>query len=272
MKSLVAATALAMFAGSAALAADTPASATAMSPAEEAAKLANIGLVGQIIYVLDRAGWISTDVMQEKLSKARQKEVRGWIVERAGDRMTALYYGLKDKEPYGVFAVEFTQDKVISSREIGAQDPALSAVQRNMIRAREAAGSSKIETCGAPYNTVVIPPASETAPVNVYMLTPQTSTKAFPAGKHMRITAFPDGSFSARPFTRSCLSLPAPPMKAGEKPVGMFLTHLLDPTPTEMHVVLSLQARMPVYVSTMEPAQTWIVDGPRIARVNLGQK
>ena len=110
-----------------------------------------------------------------------------------------------------------------------------------MIRAREAVGSSKTGTCGAPFNTVVIPPATETAPVQVYLLTPQTKAGVFPAGRHFKITANPDGTFAARPFTNSCLNLGAPQLKAGEKSVGMFVTHFLDKTPTEIHVLLSLQ-------------------------------
>lgn len=240
--------------------------------ADETATLANIVLMGRTLHALDRAAWVSTDVVRAKLPKARQKEVRGWIVEPADGKLVATYYGLKPAGPYGVYSAEVTQGKVSASHEIDEAGSTLSPVQLTMIKARESVASSKIETCGAPFNTVVIPPANDKSPVQVYLLSPQTKTGVYPAGKHFRITINPDGGVSARPFTNSCLNIGAPALKAGEKPVGLMVTHLLDKTPTEIHVLLSLQSGMPVFVGTSQPDQVWQVNGSAITRANLPGK
>ena len=43
----------------------------------------------------------------------------------------------------------------------------------------------------------------------------------------------------------------------------VFVTHLLDPHPTELHVYLSLWSRKPVAVGTGED-RIWVVSGTRI--------
>ena len=46
-----------------------------------------------------------------------------------------------------------------------------------------------------------------------------------------------------------------------------MITHLLDPSPTEIHVFISLQARKPLYVSTGRDS-VWCVDGAHIAKMH----
>jgi hypothetical protein len=68
-----------------------------------------------------------------------------------------------------------------------------------------------------------------------------------------------------RPFARSCLMMGGPAAAAaprGARPVGMVVTHLLDPVPTEIHVFTSLAARMPILVGA--GGRGWQVDGARI--------
>lgn len=45
-----------------------------------------------------------------------------------------------------------------------------------------------------------------------------------------------------------------------------MVTHLLDPTPTEVHVYWSLWARTPMFVATGEDA-IWKIENGRIHRV-----
>ena len=66
-----------------------------------------------------------------------------------------------------------------------------------------------------------------------------------------------------RQFARSCLTVPTAPARGDA--VGFVATHLLDPTPTEIHVFSSLALRKPIYVATMQPTQRlWVVNGTRI--------
>jgi hypothetical protein len=59
--------------------------------------------------------------------------------------------------------------------------------------------------------------------------------------------------------------MPARP-PAGAKSAALFITHLLDPVPTEIHVFSSLVAHVPVMVGTRD-GRIWAVDGTRIAPV-----
>ena len=67
---------------------------------------------------------------------------------------------------------------------------------------------------------------------------------------------------SERAFTKSCITM-APQALANTTPAALIITHLLDPTPTEIHVYLSLLSRLPVYVGTTD-ARVWLVNGAAV--------
>jgi hypothetical protein len=64
---------------------------------------------------------------------------------------------------------------------------------------------------------------------------------------------------TTRPFTRSCLNMPARPPQ-GSTPSMLVVSHLLDPEPTELHVFTSLTSRLPVGVVTPD-RRLWTVNG-----------
>lgn len=100
----------------------------------------------------------------------------------------------------------------------------------------------------------------------MYVLTSQTSLEVFPLGGHTLLTyegATPVQT-ATRAFTRSCINLSTAP-QGGRRPEALFITHILDPTPTEMHVFTSLAARMPLMVSTS--SGLWEVSGANIRKV-----
>jgi hypothetical protein len=110
-----------------------------------------------------------------------------------------------------------------------------------------------------PFNTAALPPAAAGGPVSVYLLSPQVSTGELPLGGHHRVDVAEDGrALSERSYTKACLTVPRP----GAGAVGMVVSHLLDPTPTEIHVFTSLSAKLPVFVATA--ARSWAVDGASV--------
>lgn len=235
----------------------------AHAASNDAAAIARALERGNLIYSHDQAAWHSSDVMVEKLSKARLREIRGWVVEPDGDALSVLYYGYEGETPYAVFTAKFQRGKVTASREIKPGEArTLTQAQLQMAQARKAATDSVDTGCvAAPYNTIVVPPISETAPVDVYLLTPQIKTNEYPFGIHYLVTVGPDGKVAAsRPFTKGCMMMPAQDGAA-----GLMITHLLDPTPTEIHVWLSAWARLPVYVATSKD-DVWVVTPSAIKR------
>ena len=63
---------------------------------------------------------------------------------------------------------------------------------------------------------------------------------------------------------------PRPPNRKDVQ--GMMLTHLLDPTPTEIHVFLSRSYGRPFFIATTENELLWKVDGSHIELVDTGEK
>lgn len=241
-------------------------SAAAAQP-DEAALVAQAQARGKLIHDLDQAAWHSTDVLLKALPRARMAEIKGWVVEPGEDGSAVLYYGYDGETPYGVFSAVFRNGKVVSSREIKPADAdrALTPVQQRMALARKVASTAKVQPCArAAFNTVIVPPASETGPVEVYLLTPQVKAGEYPFGGHYLITVGSDGAIaSTRPFMKSCMTQALPP-----NAVAAMVSHLLDPTPTEIHAWLARWMGKSVYVMVVEPQQLWEVTAGGITKVD----
>lgn len=213
---------------------------------EERTRLDWVGARGRLLFELDRAAWVGTDDMMARIPDYRTAGMRGYIVERDGPALVLTFFGGPQDAP-----VAFYRGTVENRRVVGrdvypaGQRPALTPLQRRLASVREMAGGLGRVPCGrTPFNTVIVPPDSEDAPIDLYLLTPQVRTGEFPLGGHFRATINPDGTVASnRAFTRSCLTMPRPDGAA-----GLFVSHLLDPTPTEIHVFTSFTAGVPVYV------------------------
>jgi len=142
-----------------------------------------------------------------------------------------------------------------------------------MIKALDAAkaafvASGKPLCSDQPFNSVVLPPERPDRPILVYLLTPQTTLQSVPFGGHHLIPVAADGTAGpVRDFTKACFEAP---LRGGgdAEPAGLFITHLLDPTPTEIHVFTSLTTHMPVFVETSSNGKVWAVDGGSIRPID----
>lgn len=234
----------------------------------ETDRIAAVLARGNLLYDHDQAAWHTTDVMLEKVPRPRLAEIKGWLVDPgAGGGLSVLYYGYDGATPYGVFRAGYRDGKVVDPVLIAADAPdrALTATQARMVQARKAAMDSNPAACvRKPFNTVVVPPASETAPVEVYLLTPQVEAGKYPFGLHYQVTVGADGKVaSTRPFMMSCMVQPLP-----ANVVASMVSHLLDPMPTEIHVWLARWTGKPVYVMITEPQQLWEVTGTGMRKVD----
>jgi hypothetical protein len=194
----------------------------------------------------------------------------GWVVEADGPLLRVVFYLADSGAPKTVFTADVREGAIVAAHVVApGEDPTLSAVDLRMIAARNVAmAAGKIPCQGGHFNPVVLPPRSADAPVVVYLLTPMVKTGEYPAGGHYEVDVGVDGRIAfSRAFTRSCLTLGTGGDAQGAKPVGLAVSHLLDPTPTEIHVYLSLWAHIPVYVGTQSPTRVWAVEGARIRAV-----
>lgn len=227
---------------------------------------------GRMIYAYDQAAWHGTDDMLAKIPHPEQV-VGGWIVDGPAATPELVFFDQNKADPHAVYVAEFRDNKLVSGRLLGSGDDTRLSPQRlQLIKARQigldAFFAAKVERCAdRPYNTVVLPPAAPGAPTLVYVLTPQTDNDHIPFGGHYLIEVAADGKAAApRPFTKSCLSMP---VKGGKDAAEMLtITHLLDPTPTEIHVFSSLTGHLPVVVLTTQNKRIWMIGSDRITQMD----
>lgn len=210
----------------------------------------------------------SDELMARKVFE-RDPRLEGWLTEVIPDRSLVVvdFVGTDDGKPAVLYRVEVPVGDAALKFE--AMKPSLPLTESQ--QARWTARGLAIEQldqrkdrCSRQYNPVVLYP--DPAPdglVHVYMLAATTEAGVVVAGGHFRYDFSPDGTLleSQRSFTKSCFNIEAPDEKKG-KPVAFMLTHLLDPTPTEIHVFLSRLHGQAVYVMT--EAGTWSVEGAEI--------
>ena len=220
---------------------------------------------GRLLFEIDRAAWVTTDDLQEQVRDPAAAGVRGWVVERDSDGYVVTYYAGEGEARTAVYRGRVANRRVVS-REVypAGSRPPLTAFQRRLADAQAMVARMDLRACiRSPFNSAVIPPDTADGPIDVYALTPQTRADHFPFGGHFRATLSASGEIvSQRAFTNSCMDMPMPPPEARAEALG--ITHLLDETPTEIHVFLSIWTGMPIWVATNQPERIWTVRPDRI--------
>ena len=245
-----------------------PAAAAQEASGERAATIAAAER-GRLLFAYDRAAWVGTDAMFAKVADPAGK-LGGYVVEGPAEAPRVTFYD-KAAEPRAVFVARFSGGKLADGKVLGQDDDrALSpeALRRvhALATARAALAKGGARPCAAkPFNAIVLPANGAGEPLRVYFLTPQSDNDHLPFGGHYEVDVAPDGTAGQpRPFTKTCLEMPVKAPGPGQ-PVGITVSHLLDPVPTEIHVFSSLALGKPVFVATIRPTpRLWVVDGGRI--------
>ena len=239
---------------------------TAPAPAE---LLDGLGRLGAVIHQLDRAAWVATDAMTAAVPRASLTGPGGWVVERAsGGDLTVTFFRGEGEAARTAFHATVRDGKVVESRVVTIPAP-LTPAQARLAAARDTAAAEAVRRrwrpcTAAPFNTVVVPGGAPDAPILVYLLSAQLQADSVPLGGHFRVVIDLDGKpVNARPYSKSCLNMTLPKLPAGAKPTGLFVSHLLDPIPTELHVFTSYGAGLPLFVGTPD-RRVWSVTGSRI--------
>lgn len=246
-----------------------PVSAEPSQTERDAAKSAEVR--GQDLYAYDQAAWHATDRLERdlrangsSLSRASNLGLRGYVVEPSGGLLMTTFYA----ERGGVQSA-FARYWVLGSNvQRGGivqpdADSVLSVLALRMIAARQAAlvalQAGDYELCSqAPPNTVVLPPDAADQ-VSVYVLSSQTENGVYPAGGHYRFDFNGHGKLiNERRFMNSCFPIDWRE-KSGNKPEFLFVTHLLDPQPTEIHAFVSRYVPLPILVGAISSKELWSV-------------
>ena len=253
-------------AGGAARAPEGPAAASSARSIEQ--RIADAASRGRLIHEFDRAAWVSSDALMAAVPKDQLSGVGGYVVEASeAQSLRVTYYRGSAAAAQAFFVADVRGGKVVR-KELLATPISLSPDQAVLARAREVAGvrarERSYKPCTpAPFNTVVVP-SRQGGPVAVYLLSAQKDAGTYPMGGNYRVIVAPDGQvLTSRPYSVSCVNLTVPKLPDGAKPVGLIVTHLLDPVPTEIHVFASYNLRMPVFVGTPDK-RVWEVQGSKI--------
>lgn len=233
---------------------------------------------GQLMQVYDKAAWITTDDMMAKLPRSRWLEVGGWVVTPAGKGVHIDYIGKGAHAPQAIYSADVVDGKIASSIVHTADampllsDFALRMQHALTIARAELVKHDKWGMCAdREPNSVTLPPDAD-GTIPVYLMTPQVKTGEIPFGGHYEIDVAADGTVkSSRAFTNSCLTLRAID-KPKEKVAGLFMGHILDAQPNEIHVFEQIAAGLPVYVITMTSDMMWNVYNGQVRFVGPAPK
>jgi hypothetical protein len=229
---------------------------------------------GKAMYLYDRAAWVTSDDLIARLPIERAPEIGGWVVSPTVNGVHVDYFGKDGNADRAVYAADVNGGTVINATiypikaEPLLKEPALQMAHALRAAWVEMGHHSGWQPCtNARFNTIVLPPERD-GTVPVYFLTPQTQTGSFPFGGHYEVDIAADGgAIYSRAFTRSCIMMTKPPLSGGATPAALFLTHLLDPHPTEVHVFEQYYVGVPVFVGT-GPKSVWKVEDGRVDDVS----
>jgi hypothetical protein len=227
----------------------------AQSPSSQAnldAQLAANMARGDLLYAYDQSAWHVTDAMLKSVTGQARALVRGYITIPDPQGYRTTFFGENGDRHFKLYSAVWTGRAITAAQTfLAADNVPLSDEENRLIAAKKIATAKTdgIMVCGeANPNTIVIPGATLADAISVYVLTPQTKLSAFPLGGHNRIDVLDGRVISTRQFTRSCISLDKASVPDKATPTGMFINHLLDPIPTEIHAFTVHAAQVPLYV------------------------
>ncbi len=222
--------------------------------------LPTIERLGTAIYRQDRAAWLATDALVEKVPDLAGAGVKGWIVVEGADGERVRF--LRDIGK----GLEVGYDIVIDAKGAGPvvepADRALTDEERVSFTARQTAVANLPGVCRAGYNTAMVKDPDGDGWL-VWLLAPSPATNAVPVGGHFRFTISQDGRKVERidALSASCLVVERKPRTKDGMAVAMFATHIVSPQPVETHVFLSLLYRTPIVVGTSDKKLWMVADG-----------
>lgn len=189
-------------------------------------------------------------------------DVLGWIIE-SRDKGAVVTFVAGDPQQWRSACVVTFAER--TDPNIILIDRDLTETQSAMFNARQLALDGVEKACSDAYNTVVIPRDGEPGWL-AYALAATSDPNLVLIGGHYRATVSADGGtlLERRGFTEDCMVLKKSPEGTPDADVAAYtLGHVLDKTPTEIHVFLNLLYGKPLYVVTAD-RRLWYIEGGKI--------
>ena len=226
--------------------------------------------LGTMLFLLDRASAIGTDIMLANIPSPKERGIRGYLTLREGEDRpgdTYLVQFFTAGEPLHVLCrvrVPMRHDRKPTFEALEPPPSASEDAQR-LMRAR-ATAIAALGPPTQPLNPVILPGrAIGQDGILVYLLAGTNRTDVAVFGKHHRVLVSPDGRTVTKlePMSKTVLEVPMESGPPGSKGAGLWVTHLVSECPVETHVFVSLLHRLPVHVATA--CGSWVVDGNKIS-------
>jgi hypothetical protein len=237
-------------------------------PREYRAVIDSARQIGARLFIHDVAAWRATDELMGRSVMERDPRLRGWLTDEidGGEIIVVTFIGEEDGRPMALYRVNVPTVDGSPRYEALKQAQPLKASQLARWKARVAAMEAlpPQDRCSSNYNTVVLPFDSASGDLlRVYLFAATEKSAVMVTGGHFRYEFSADGErlINRRAFTKSCLEVSTKPAGDGKELEGVFLTHPLDPTPTEVHVFLSRSLGTPIYLATTQNELLWLVNG-----------
>lgn len=220
-----------------------------------------------MLYILDKASAIATDLMMEKAHNYREKNLGGYLTFREAkedgtpiDSYLVSFY-TNDTPPKIAYEVHV---RMSNEHEFNEFNPPKQASTDFIyfVKARQAAIAA-IPKINQPINPVLLPAdIFGKDGVVVYLLAGTTESDVAVLGKHYRAYVEVKNNYKVElePLSKSEILIPL-----RENHSALIVSQIVTDWPTEIHVFASLLYKTEIYVSTK--SGLWKVDGMNISFV-----
>lgn len=236
-------------------------------PSEEIPAIERAESLGNQIYVQDLYAAQATALLIAHGLEPLEMGMLGWITESRQDGCVVTFVGGDPEQWRSICTIAFAER---TDPNIVLVDRDLTETQSAMFNARQLALGSIEKSCSDAYNTVVLP-RDDGPGWLAYALAATSDPNLVLVGGHYRATVSEDGRtvLERRGFTKDCLVLKKPENLGPDVDVAAYtLGHVLDRTPTEIHVYLNLLYGKPLYVVTVD-RRFWRIEGGKIQLLGL---
>ncbi len=236
-----------------------------LTPEQEDVALRLAETKGREIFVHDRAAALATDALLALRTFKKDKRVNGWITEAQGEKIAVTFI---DNSPAALYRVVISESAKIKGGVKAYKAPIpLTEFELGAVTARNLAILSPFNRCSENYNSVVLPEDQESGAKkwSVYLIPGTKKKHIIPIGGAFLVHTDGTTVASSRGFTKTCITL-----ESDARAVAVFITHLLDQTPTEVHVFWNLWAKKPIAVGTPlnRDGKVWMIENGKIALID----
>lgn len=237
-------------------------------PTELQAAVSRAEFLGRQMYLHDRAAWLATDAMfADQRMEALKPRLGGWVTEPTAHGIRTIFVS-NDEVPVRLYEIEIDEGERLSEAMLESPEP-LTAEHRAQLSAREAVRTRDMLRCAQQYNAVSMPSVDG---LRVYAMPAFEREHVYPLGGYHLFRFEADGKTVAesRKFTNGCIEHDetSRELPDGSKAIGAMFTHLLDPQPTEVHVFVSIYAKLPLTIVTADNKSMWRVHKGKIEFLN----